>query len=178
MTVHGDVFAAGRFSADPWRFAADDEAIGAGPVFVSATRFRAERAALAARAAPLGLVLEPSDRLDDLADDLAAFAAIAIRFPKAVDGRGYSIARLLRERHGYRGELRAIGEVLLDQVGAFFRVGFDTLAIEHEPTRARLSSGVPACQPVFYQPAVEPAGAAPVGRPWVRVPYQDVWCGV
>ena len=178
MTVHGDVFAKGRFTADDWHFAADDAALPAGPVFVGKTRWRAERDALAGRSGPIGLLLEPSDRLDDIAADLPRFAAIAVRFPGFADGRGCSLARRLRESHGYRGELRAIGDILLDQVADYFRVGFDTLAIADEPTRARLVSGAHLCRPVFYQPAVEPATPPIPGRSWLRVPYQDAWCGV
>lgn len=170
MTVYGDVFAKGRFTADPWTFAADDAVLGDGPTFVSKRRFLAERDALLARAAPLGLVLEPADGLDDIAADFTRFAAIAIRFPKYVDGRGYSLARLLRERHGFPGELRAIGDILLDQVPAFFRVGFDTLTIEDGPTRTRLAAGDHPYQTVFYQPAVEPTSPPVAGRPWLRVP--------
>ncbi len=178
MTAIGDIFGKGRFTPDPWVFAADGEVAADGAVFVSKARFLAERSALLDRAGPLGLVLAPDDRLDDVAADLARFAAIAVRFPKYADGRGYSLARLLRERHGFRGELRAIGDILLDQVAHFFRVGFDTLAIEHQPTRARLIAGDHLCQPVFYQPAVEPATSPVPGRPWLRVPYRDAWCGV
>ncbi len=178
MTVHGDVFAKGRFAADEWTLTADDAALPVGPAFVSKARWLAERDDLARRNGVLGLVLEPADRLDDIAEDLGRFAAIAVRFPKYADGRGYSLARLLRDRHGFKGELRAIGDILLDQVAHFFRVGFDTLAIDHEPTRARLAAGHQLCQPVFYQPAVEPATAPIAGRAWLRVPYQDAWCGV
>lgn len=178
MTVHADVFAKGRFTADEWTLIADDAAVPVGPAFVSKARWLAEKGGLSRRNGVIGLVLEPSDRLDDIVDDLSHFAAIAVRFPKYADGRGYSLARLLRERHGYAGELRAVGDVLLDQVAHFFRVGFDTLAIEHEPTRARLAAGHPLCQPLFYQPAVEPATPPVAGRAWLRVPYQDAWCGV
>ena len=176
MTAHGDVFGKGRFVADQWSIAGDDEALPNGAVFVSKARWLAERAALGGRNA-LGLVLEPGDRLDDLVEDLPRFAAIAIRFPRFADGRGYSLARLLRERYGFTGELRAIGDILLDQVAHFFRVGFDTLTVEHQPTRARLLAGADLCQPVFYQPAVEPATAPVAGRAWLRVPYRDAWCG-
>jgi len=178
MTAHADVFAKGRFRPDHWRFAEATGPLPEGPVFVSRARFLAERDGLAGRVAPLGLVLEPGERIEEIVADLSRFAAIAVRFPKYADGRGYSLARLLRERHGFTGELRAIGDILLDQVAHFFRVGFDTLAIDHEPTRAQLASGAHLCQPVFYQPAVEPATPPIVGRSWLRVPYRDAWCGV
>jgi uncharacterized protein (DUF934 family) len=64
-----------------------------------------------------------------IAPDLARFDVIAVRFASATDGRGYSLARLLRERHGYRGELRAIGDVLRDQLFYLSRCGFDTFAL-------------------------------------------------
>ncbi len=178
MTSHADVFAKGRFVADRWVIVADDATLPEGAVLVSAARWRAEAATLADRTSPIGLLLDPADRLDDLVADLPRFAAIAIRFPKFADGRGYSLARLLRDRHGYTGELRAIGDVLLDQVAHFFRVGFDTLAIDHRPTRARLLAGTPVCLPLHYQPALEPTTVPVPGRPWLRVPYQDAWCGV
>lgn len=63
----------------------------------------------------------------ELADDLAQLQTIAIHFPRFADGRGYSLAALLRSRLGYRGELRAIGEVLRDQFDYLVRVGFDAL---------------------------------------------------
>lgn len=60
-----------------------------------------------------------------LADHVGAIAAIAIEFPKPTDGRGYSIARLLRDRVDYRGELRAVGAVAYDQLNFMHRCGFD-----------------------------------------------------
>ena len=178
MTSHIDVFARGRFVADRWTVVADDAPLPEGPILVSPVRWTRDAATLGLGGRPVGLVLDPTARLDDLVADLPRFAAIAIRFPKFSDGRGYSLARLLRERHGYTGELRAIGDVLLDQVAHFFRVGFDTLAIDHEPTRARLAAGTPVCLPLHYQPALDLATQPAPGRPWLRVPYQDAWCGV
>ena len=82
-----------------------------------------------ARAAAVGVLLAPSDDPADVADDLDKLALIAIDFPAFTDGRGYSIARLLRERHGWRGELRAVGDVLRDQLFLMARCGFDTFAL-------------------------------------------------
>jgi phosphoadenosine phosphosulfate reductase len=178
MTHHTDVFARGRFQADRWTLVADDAPLPDGPVLVSLARWRREAEGLTTKNRPVGLILEPSDRIEDIADDLPRFAAIAVCFPAFADGRGYSIARLLRDRYGFTGELRAVGDILLDQVAQLFRVGFDTLAIDHAPTRARLLSGAHLCPPVHYQPALERATAPLPDRPWTRVPYQDAWCGV
>jgi len=93
---------------------------------------------------------------------------IAIAFPKFTDGRGYSIARLLRERLGYAGELRATGDVLADQIPLLWRCGFDALVVEHEPTRAVLAEGRLA-RPALHMQPVGAAEAAPTAlRPWLR----------
>ncbi len=73
----------------------------------------------------IGLLLNPDDRVEDVADDLQYFIVIAVNFPKFVDGRGYSTASLLRQRYHYQGELRAVGDVLHDQLFYLKRVGFD-----------------------------------------------------
>lgn len=160
-----DVFRGNGFVTDRRVSLADDQALVDGAFFVSKARFLAERDALLARGGDLGLVLEPSDTLDDLVADLPAIGAIAIRFPKFGDGRGYSLARLLRDRHGYKGELRAIGDVLLDQVEAFLRVGFDALDVSDPATRARLEKGLPEFL-VHYQPVGSEGWAPLQGRPW------------
>ena len=67
-----------------------------------------------------------------IADDLAHFAVIGVNFPKFADGRGYSSARLLRERYGYRGEIRAIGDVLQDQLFYMKRCGIDAFAVRED----------------------------------------------
>lgn len=78
---------------------------------------------------PPDLVLEPADDPALLAGALAALRVIAVKFPKYGDGRGYSIARLLRERHGYQGELRAIGVVARDHLHAMAQCGFDAFEL-------------------------------------------------
>lgn len=78
--------------------------------------------------AELGVWLASDERAEDLRDDLARFSVIAVDFPKFADGRGYSIARHLRARLGYAGELRAIGDVLRDQMFYLQRVGFNAFS--------------------------------------------------
>jgi uncharacterized protein (DUF934 family) len=119
---------------DDWnvlRLGADDTpesvAVPAGRVIVPLKVWQAQRAALQARA-DLGVWLASTERAEDLQDDLAKFAVIAVDFPKFADGRGYSIAYHLRARMDYRGELRAIGDVLRDQMFYMQRVGFDAFA--------------------------------------------------
>ena len=78
---------------------------------------------------PPDLVLEPTDDPALLAGALAHLRVIAVNFPKYGDGRGYSVARLLRERYGYQGELRAIGVVARDHLHAMAQCGFDTFEL-------------------------------------------------
>ena len=75
------------------------------------------------------VVLQPTDDPAALADRIGILTVIAINFPKFGDGRGYSIARLLRERYGYRGELRAVGEVARDHLHAMAQCGFDVFQL-------------------------------------------------
>ncbi len=99
-------------------------AVPSGKVIVPQAVWLAQRETLIGRS-ELGVWLGSADRPEALQDDIGKFAVIAVDFPKFADGRGYSIAYLLRERLGYRGELRAIGDVLRDQLFYMQRVGFD-----------------------------------------------------
>lgn len=78
----------------------------------------------------IGVWLNSHEDPAPLAPDFASFRLIAVNFPKFTDGRGYSIARLLRSRYGWDGELRAIGDVLHDQIFYMKRVGFDAFALK------------------------------------------------
>ena len=101
----------------------------AGDVIFPFAVWQARKAEIAGRA-NLGILLQPDSRVEEIADDLAKFSLIAVNFPKFVDGRGYSTASLLRQRYGYTGELRAVGDVLHDQLFFFKRVGFDSFALK------------------------------------------------
>ncbi len=120
---------------DIWVHIPDTEATQAGNITVSLARFQAERDALLARGEPLGVRLlpedDPFDLASDLAPDLASLSLIEISFPKYTDGRGYSQAQLLRRRLGYRGELRAVGDVLRDQLLIMLRSGFNAFCIQN-----------------------------------------------
>jgi uncharacterized protein (DUF934 family) len=102
-----------------------------------------ERAAVwSDRPGRLGILLSPTDDPAAIAGELGHFALIAVSFPSFTDGRGYSSARLLRERHGWFGELRAVGDVLRDQLFAMARCGFDSFSL-------RADQDVPASLAAF-----------------------------
>jgi len=107
---------------------ADSVSIPAGKVIVPFGVWQAQRAQLQDRA-EIGVWLSSDAPADSVKDDLAHFAVIAVDFPKFTDGRGYSIAYNLRTRLGYNGELRAIGDVLRDQLFYMQRVGFDAFSV-------------------------------------------------
>jgi len=157
----------GAFQRDTWVMAVDGEPLPEAPAILSKKRWLIERDALAGRNTPVGLKLEPGEPLADIAGDLAQFSVIALNFPKFSDGRAFSTASLLREKHGFKGELRAVGNVLSDQIPLMRRVGFDTFEVTHAPTRRALLEGRIAEVRLHYQPAVvtePPAGT----RPWLR----------
>ncbi len=109
---------------------ADSVALPAGAVIFPLPVWQAQREAILARGVPFGLWLDSSEGPEAIASDFGHFALIAINFPKFVDGRGYSTARLLRSRFGWMGELRAIGDVLHDQLFYMKRCGFDSFALK------------------------------------------------
>ena len=87
------------------------------------------------------VVLEPTDDPRSLAERLPGLKVIAVNFPKYGDGRGYSIARLLRERYGYKGELRAVGVVARDHLQLMAQCGFDSFQLrEGEDVQAALAA--------------------------------------
>ncbi len=101
--------------------------VPAGKVMVPLRVWQAQRSRLQDRSG-LGVWLASNERPEDLKGDLDRFDVIAVDFPRFADGRGYSIAYNLRARLGYTGELRAIGDVLRDQLFYMQRVGFDAFA--------------------------------------------------
>ncbi len=96
-----------------------------GDVIVPLALWQASREQLLARAGRLGVWLSGDQDPAEIAGDLQHFEVVAVDFPKFTNGRGYSVGRLLRERHGWRGELRAVGDIQRDQLSYLARCGFD-----------------------------------------------------
>jgi uncharacterized protein (DUF934 family) len=163
----GAIWQDDAFRRNIWVKAEAEAPLPDGAVILPKKRWLAERGELDGRNAPLGLLVAAGEIVDDIAGDLSRFALIALDFPKFSDGRAFSTARLLREKHGYAGELRAVGNVLADQIPFMRRVGFDTFEVTNAPTRRALTQGRIAEVTLHYQPtgtAEPPAGT----RPWLR----------
>ena len=105
-------------------------ALPEGDVIFPLAVWQARKAEIVSCHKRIGLLIEPDERVEDIVADLEYFIVIAVDFPKFVDGRGYSTASLLRQRYHYQGELRAVGDVLHDQLFFMQRVGFDSYALK------------------------------------------------
>jgi uncharacterized protein (DUF934 family) len=115
----------------------------------------------------LGVLLQPGDQLDEIAGLLDALSLVALAFPAYNDGRGYSKAELLRSRHGFKGAVRAVGDVLYDQLSHMLRVGFDEFTIANPVLIRRLEDGNTGGLPLHYQPSARSSGATG-GYSWRR----------
>jgi uncharacterized protein (DUF934 family) len=142
----------GRIVQDAFVRVADGDPIpDQGAVLVPAARFLADHAEILQRGAPTG-VIWPNDRnIAELAPFIDRLAVIALNFPAYKDGRAYSQARLLRERYGYRGELRSVGQVLRDQFVFLMRAGFDAFDVVKPADAAAFEEAAKAYS-VFFQP--------------------------
>jgi uncharacterized protein (DUF934 family) len=143
----------GKLIDDPWTHLPDEVAIPAsGPVIVGLKRWREERDVLLKRKDPVGVRLQSDHVAGDVADDLDSLGVVALAFPVYRDGRAYTNARRLRERHGFKGEIRAIGNVLRDQYLFMQRCGFDALEVKEGETEEDWEKATNAFSD-FYQPA-------------------------
>ena len=141
LEAHKEIIRGREVVADDWSVLrlAEGEALDAvvvpeGKVIVPLTVWLAQKESLSQRAqlGTLGVWIAADERFEQLKGDSDRFAVIAVDFPKFSDGRGYSIAYNVRKRLGYTGELRAIGDVLRDQLFSMSRVGFDAYATRQD----------------------------------------------
>ena len=115
------------WAEDPFTTVDDDQFLPRGEVIVSLARFQREGRGLLASGRGVGVRLAADDEPESLILDLPHLEIVALTFPKYRDGRAYSAARILRERLGFRGELRAVGDVLLEMGHLLVRCGFDAV---------------------------------------------------
>jgi len=161
------------FREDEWRHAESAEALeGNGNVILPLPVFLELDPALRENAfSRIGVKLAPGEPLDAIVPFLDRLLLVALVFPAYNDGRSYSKAELLRSRYGYRGDIRAVGDVLIDQVSHMLRCGFTSLEVTNPVAIARLKAGRPGGLSLYSQPS-----AATPGRPskyaWRRIPVQ------
>jgi uncharacterized protein (DUF934 family) len=143
---------AGRIVEDRFVRVADGAPVPDGvPVIVPAARFIADADAFARRDAATGILWPNNRKVAELAPHLGHLALVALVFPTFKDGRAFSQARLIRERYGFRGELRATGQVLRDQFLFLLRAGFDAFEVTKDADAAVFAQAAQRYS-VFYQP--------------------------
>lgn len=143
---------------DHWRHLPDDAALilcdEDDGIIVSLARWQNDRRALLARGTGLGVRVSAEDALEPVVPDLGYFGVIALRFGVFTDGRGYSQARLLRQRYGYDGEIRAVGDVLPDQVAFLERCGVNAFEIPADQDIKQVLKAFAEIS-ISYQPATD-----------------------
>ena len=155
------------FHAESLDAAAGEEA-GKGAILPASAYLALDAPARRAAEGRLGVLLAPGEAVDLLLPFLDELPLVALLFPVFSDGRSYSKAELLR-RKGYAGTLRAVGDVLIDQIPHMLRTGFTEFEVRNQTALARLEAGVAGGLPVHYQPAARPARTAG-GYAWRRRP--------
>lgn len=130
-----------------------------GALLVTLGQWRQHRETLVVRDAPLGVMLTSDEHPENIAEDLDKLALVALEFPVFRDGRAYSYARLLRERYGFEGELRAVGDVLVEQLHYMHRVGFNAFQIDSDEPLEDWQTAAGEFS-VWYQPAGDDRPAA------------------
>lgn len=142
----------GQLVEDPYTKLADDDTLPVtGAVLVSLNRWQADREALLERESLVGVRLKSDESPEAIAGDLQSIALVALEFPQFRDGRAYSYARILRERYNYGGEVRAVGDVLMEQLHFMLRTGFDAFEIDSEDPLGQFEAAR-ADFTVWYQP--------------------------
>ena len=129
------VIKSGKVLEDSWHRLAvleQDQPLDAGDWIIPLRYWRCNREQLLRHKGRVAVCLNGDDNLEDVSDSLGQLELIALEFPKFTDGRSYSHARLLRDRFGYRGEIRAVGDVLRDQLFFMQRCGIDSFQVRED----------------------------------------------
>lgn len=142
------------FQDDAFAPLGDDAPLPDGAVLVSLARFQAERDILIARNAPIGVRLNSDQSPELLGEDVHRLSLVVLDFPKFRDGRAFSWARLLRTRLGFKGQVRAVGDFLYDQIAHQHRVGFDAWEVAEGFTPDTLRRALNEISNV-YQPSAD-----------------------
>lgn len=144
----------GAFEADNFTEVADDAPLPEGGAIVSLDRFRKDGENLFAHNRPLGVRLKPDQSPENLGPDAQRLSLVVLEFEKFRDGRPFSWARLLRTRLGFRGEIRAAGDYLYDQIEFMRRTGFDAFEVPDAFTLAQYETALTEITDV-YQPSAD-----------------------
>ena len=149
------------FRDDRWRHADTAEALSVGDrlILPLIAHLALEPGVRTAALDRLGVLLAPGEGVESIAAHLSSLPLVALAFPAFSDGRSFSKAELLRRRYGFRGVVRATGQVLIDQLPHMLRVGFTEFEVSHPVLIARLEAGRLDGLPLHYQPAAKPAEA-------------------
>jgi uncharacterized protein (DUF934 family) len=151
-----------RVVDDSWQWIQEvsaGQSLPEGNVIIPFTYWQANREALLERAGQLGVCINGDDDTDEVAEDLPCFDLLAIEFPAFKDGRGYSHARILRDHYHYQGDIRALGDVLRDQLFYMQRCGITSFCVREDTNIEEAIKGLTDFS-VKYQTAAD--GAQPV----------------
>jgi len=149
----------GAESSDIWHFVDDETPLAEAPAIISLTRLHDEGAELVAAGKKLGVILRAGEKQGEDVNALKPFldnlAVVAIEFPVYRNGRGYSAARILREQMSFRGEIRAVGEVLFDQWQFMHRCGINAFEVDADVSLEAFNEAMGELS-AAYQPAADP----------------------
>lgn len=145
---------------DRWQWIEDKaatlNALPAGPVLVPLALWQSQRDALLDRDGDLGIWLDSNEEAETIAADLGHFSVIGLHFPAYADGRNLSNAVLLRSRFGYKGEIRAVGDVARDQLSYMRRCGFDAFLIAPKLDPEQEMAGLKVMRDYYQGDVLEP----------------------
>lgn len=169
------IFKDGDFVEETW-VRADSETGTAveGDALVPMTVFLVDPDTFLARDGKTAVIIEAGDDVELIEKYLDRLALVAVDFPSFSDGRGFSAARILREQIGYKGDIRAIGKYILDQVPLARRCGVSTFEISKPEVLKALKAGEWPEVTKYLQP-VGTVDEIPEGtRPWARRSHRDL----